>query len=239
MYQRVIVPLDGSALAEQALSHGAAIAEKFDARLTLLRSFVGPSQGMSTVAGAEGGTGAYLLDQMEKEEAAAREYLEQQVPPLRARGLTVDTALVDAPAATAIADEAIREPDTLVVMSTRGRRWFDRLLAGSVAQDALDKLRVPLLLVHIDESAAAADGADISIRAEVMGTSGRLGEVRRVIVDPGTNRVTDLVVNPGLLAGRERQVPLGHVTRVQGGVVYVDLDAEAFTALSEFGNGRS
>lgn len=75
---------------------------------------------------------------------------------------------------------------------------------------------------------------EISIGAAVMGTSGKLGEVRRVIVDPRTGQVSALVVRHGFLFGGERVVLLEDVRRIEEGVIYLDLDEQGFADLDDF-----
>jgi uncharacterized protein YrrD len=79
---------------------------------------------------------------------------------------------------------------------------------------------------------------DISIGAEVIGTSGKLGEVQRVIVDARTDRITDIVVKHGFLFGRERVVPLSHVTTVADDGVHLDLDERGFEVMDGFTDDR-
>ena len=79
---------------------------------------------------------------------------------------------------------------------------------------------------------------DISIGAEVAGTEGSLGRVHRVIVDARSGAVTDLVVKRGSLFGTDRVVPLGHVTRVENGTVFLDLDQQHFDIMDGFADDR-
>lgn len=79
---------------------------------------------------------------------------------------------------------------------------------------------------------------EVRIGAEVRGADGKLGEVHRVIVDARTGNVTDLVVKHGFLFGNERVVPLGCVTKVEGGVVYLDADKQAFERFNGYTDDR-
>lgn len=79
---------------------------------------------------------------------------------------------------------------------------------------------------------------DISIGADVMGPSGKLGELARVIVDARSQRVTDLVVKHGFLFGRERVVPITHITRVEDGAVHLDLDERGLETMDGYTEGR-
>lgn len=253
MFQRVIVPLDGSAVAERALDYGAAIAEKFGVRLTLVRAYQGEEQATRTLAmmpsGDPGGgivdprTVDMLEEAAQESETDTRAYLDDMVKRLSARGLTVDSVMADSPPAELILQEADREPGTLVVMCTHGRGGLERLVFGSTAQDVLHRYHGPLLLIRVYEASDTGSGGDhsmdISIGADVVGTSGKLGEVHRVVVDARTDTITDLVVrHGGLFHGRERIVPLSHVTKVEGGVIHVDLDERGFAALEGYTEDR-
>ena len=253
MYQRVIVPLDGSEVAEKALPYGIAIAQKFGVRLTLVRAYEGEHATTRTLAmmpaGDPGGgiidpRTVDLLEQAAKEaEAETRTYLDAKVKELTAQGLTVDSVMADGDATDLILQEADREPDTLVVMCTHGRGGLERLVFGSTARAVLDKFQGQLLLIRVYESSdigsGGEQGMDISIGADVVGTGGKLGEVHRVVVDARTDTITDLVVrHGGIFPGRERIVPLGHVTKVENGVVHLDVDEKGFEALDGFTDDR-
>lgn len=74
----------------------------------------------------------------------------------------------------------------------------------------------------------------IEVGAEVVGTDGKLGEVERVIVDAREDRATDIVVKHGFLFHGERVVPLAHISRVEDGVVYLDMDKRMFETMNGF-----
>jgi uncharacterized protein YrrD len=79
---------------------------------------------------------------------------------------------------------------------------------------------------------------NISTGADVMGADGKLGEVERLIVDARTDQVTDLVIKHGTLFGKRRIVPLTHVTRVEDGCVYLDLDGKGFDTMDGYAEER-
>jgi nucleotide-binding universal stress UspA family protein/uncharacterized protein YrrD len=252
MFQRVIAPLDGSQLSEKALAYAAEIARRFGARITLLRAFEGAERSARTLAMMQAGPGPdgmldpttveAVTEAARAEQSEARAYLDDRARELQARGLDVDVLLVDAPPAEAITRAAHSEPQTLVVMSTHGRGGLGRVVFGSTAQEVVQHCYAPVLLVRAVESAITESGADISsqlsIGAEVIGTVGKLGEVHRLLVDASSNRVTDIVVKHGFLFGTERIVPLAHVTRVEGGAVFVDLDERGLEAMDSFAEDR-
>jgi nucleotide-binding universal stress UspA family protein/uncharacterized protein YrrD len=250
MFSRVIVPLDGSEVAEKALAYGAEVARRFEARLVLLQAYAGQEQStrMLAMLPAEPAGGAIdpraieMVEETARQaEKEARAYLDRTAQTFSATGLTVDTVMVDDTAADAIVNEANREAGGLVVMCTHGRGGLGRLVFGSTAQDVLHRAQSPLLLIRVYESADFESGGsrsmDISIGADVVGTTGKLGEVHRVIADARTDTITDLVVKHGFF-GRERIVPLSHVTGVENGAIRVDLDQRSFEALDGYTDDR-
>jgi len=252
MFHRVIVPLDGSQWSEKALEYGVEVAERFGAQLTLLRAYKGAERSMRGLAMAQAQPDALIgitpslveavSDAAQDDEAQSRAYLEGIAAPLRARGINVESRVVDGPAMDAILKEVNRSPETLVIMCTHGRTGIERLLAGNVAQQLLQKSRVPVLLLRLAGSDPTAEGVDlsmdVSIGTEVMGKSGKLGEVHRVIVDARSGHVTDIVVKHGFIFETDRIVPLSHVSRVENGVAVVDLDEAGFEAMNGFADDR-
>jgi uncharacterized protein YrrD len=79
---------------------------------------------------------------------------------------------------------------------------------------------------------------DIAIGADVLGTSGKLGTVHRVIVDARTNTVTDMVVKHGFAWGNERVVPRGCVTGVDSSGVHVNVDEHGFAGFNGYTDDR-
>jgi nucleotide-binding universal stress UspA family protein/uncharacterized protein YrrD len=249
-FSRVVVPLDGSTTAENALEYAPEIARRFSARLVLLSAYEGEQQSARVWAtmpadpvsgGADPNTYQLMEESAKVAEQDTRTYLDEKSKALTAEGLAVDTLMVDTNPADAILAEAHREPGTLVVMCTHGRGGLDRLVFGSTAQTVLRKIETPLLLVRVyEDSDLTRKGLDmdISIGADVVGKEGKLGEVHRIVVDARTDTITDLVVKHGRFFGTERILPLGQVSRVEGGVIHVDLDEKSFEALDGYSDDR-
>ena len=150
MIQKIMVPLDGSPLAERALPYAAALARATRGRLILLRATEG--HGLSD----RGRSRAQIAVSQD-----AEAYLKGIAEPLRERGLTVDLVLPVGGAAETIEGEiALREID-LVVMATHGRSGLGRFVYGSVAAQVLHKAAVPVLLVRAwqEQSGGSFDAA--------------------------------------------------------------------------------
>jgi nucleotide-binding universal stress UspA family protein len=142
--RRILVPLDGSALAPAALGPAADLARLLDGELLLTQVVVPPQYAMQVAAEP------YVLPDVDEEAelAAARRDLEAAAEPLRRAGLAVATqALVGWPA-TEIAATARAGGAALIAMATHGRGGLARLALGSVAVGTLQQAGVPVLLVR-------------------------------------------------------------------------------------------
>jgi uncharacterized protein YrrD len=73
----------------------------------------------------------------------------------------------------------------------------------------------------------------------VVGSNGKLGEVSRIIVDARSDLATDIVVKHGFVFGRERVVPLSHVSTVADGAVQVDIDEHGLEQMNGFTDARA
>jgi len=145
-FEKILVPLDGSALAESALARAADLASAGDATLMLVRA-------------AE----AHTLPGVDPTEAQvevvqeAEEYLGAVAARLQREGLKkVETSVWYGPAASAIVEAARLRKADLVVMSTHGRSGLGRLILGSVAESVLRGTTTPILLLRAQEAPVEA-----------------------------------------------------------------------------------
>jgi nucleotide-binding universal stress UspA family protein len=139
-----MVALDDTPLSDQVLRYTAAFAGAFQARVTLLRAY----NWSERFAMLDTPTVEAVVDGPEQEAAAARTFLEERAQPLRDEGLTVDTVVVDAPAADAIIEEARRVPATMVVVGAHEHGWLSRLVRGSTLHEVLARFETPVLVVR-------------------------------------------------------------------------------------------
>jgi nucleotide-binding universal stress UspA family protein len=132
--EQVLLPLDGSPLAEEALEPAAAVAQLFGAECTLLR-VVEPSEA--------GGAGA--AEQVRQAEAET--YLARVAGRLREQGLRVQTRVAVADnAGVCILAEATALRSGLVALATHGRGGIARLVLGSVADKVVQAAGCPVLV---------------------------------------------------------------------------------------------
>ena len=149
MYQHILVPLDGSALAETALPDAKALAAKFDAEITLVRATSTPH----ILADPDGASYADLMDDIRHQNLhEVEEYLQGVKSALQHEGFKVNAHLVEnASPADAILTLAEEQNMDLIVMSTHGRGGLARWVYGSVADKVLRHSDVPIFLIRAKE----------------------------------------------------------------------------------------
>ena len=147
MYQRILVPIDGSATAERALLEAIKLAAgKAKLRLVYVIEEAYPLD-------AEGFA---FIDYAALQEAVrhtGERALAQAAEKVRQSGMTAETALLDVSGervAGVIDREARSWPADLIVIGTHGRSALSRLLLGSVAEDVVRGASVPVLLVRAE-----------------------------------------------------------------------------------------
>lgn len=144
MYKKILVPLDGSGLAETALPHAITVARGTGSEIILLRIVVSPMRDMPA---SESTTEAYGVVWRTAQEDAER-YLASVRYQLRQQQVEARSLLVEGPPlAGSIVDAAVNEDVDVIVMSTHGRSGLARWVFGSVAQKVLQQAPCPVLLV--------------------------------------------------------------------------------------------
>ena len=146
MYRRILVPLDGSALAERALPYAEALAKRTGATLRLVQAVLAPVVPSNNWARAQ-----------QRAVMQAEEYLRRTSAALAERGTAAETAVVYGDAAGVILDTVEAWPADLVVMATHGRSGLGRWLYGSVAKAVLVRSPVPVLLVRAWQAGQLAE----------------------------------------------------------------------------------
>jgi len=135
---KILVPLDGSDMAEAALAPALQMAQAGSSLLVLMRA-----ANARTMPGADV-IGAQILAVQEAEEylAALKDKLEKQ------GAGRIETHVWYGPAGPAIIEAAQMQKVDLIVMSTHGRSGLGRIVFGSVAESVLRGTRVPILLIR-------------------------------------------------------------------------------------------
>jgi nucleotide-binding universal stress UspA family protein len=227
MASRILVPLDGSSLAEQALSWAVTLARGLGAELRLLRAvWIVPdvlelldesTENMEAIA--------------QQLEADARDYLGAVAEQLRDLGFTAHYVVRRGPAAEAILDYSLQTDVGYVVMATHGYSGLRRWTHGSVAERVLQTARLPLLLVRPGEKDVEQDWQQPA-------------QCRRILVpldgSARAEKILPAVIPVAQAMGSELilfQVPVAHVSGwmtgdwylpVQGIVDTAEEDAETY-----------
>jgi len=157
VYERIVVPLDGSDVAAEALPHAEALARLAGAPLHLLRVIdVAPL--------VPGGFGRafpspeawrLMLEAEAAERASAGEDLARYARELEQRGLTATTEVRTG----AVVPEllAATRPGDVVVMATHGRGGVSRWFLGSVAEALVRRATVPIMLIRAEDVPSKED----------------------------------------------------------------------------------
>lgn len=138
--EHMLVPLDGSALAECVLKPALKLMRLWKGHCTLLRIINARPKSMDARPDQPGG-------QEEEREAEARTYLQKLTKRLRDEGVSVQSRVVVAPhTASAILDEAQTQRCDFIAMATHGRGGLLRMLLGSVADEVIRGSCFPVLV---------------------------------------------------------------------------------------------
>jgi nucleotide-binding universal stress UspA family protein len=144
MYNRVMLPLDGSSLAEGALPHAVAQAKRFQAELVLLRVLIPLTEALGRAPPGIDRAEAWTREM-------ARDYLERVADRIRKEGVSVRVDVIEGRPHHEIVEYAQSNQIDLIVISARGRSGISRWLMGSVADRVIRGADVPVLLVRGEE----------------------------------------------------------------------------------------
>jgi nucleotide-binding universal stress UspA family protein len=157
-FKRIVVPLDGSALAEQVLPRVATLAEMEGAELTLLYILKPHSYSQEQIQDL-------MLPWWEKDIASAEAYLFPIAAKLRRQGFAVSSDIVIGEnVAEKIAEFARCEKADLIAIATHGRGGISRLIYGSVTDELMQSARVSVFVLHPAVKQAASDAKPLARR---------------------------------------------------------------------------
>lgn len=144
LYERILVPTDGSAASQPAIDHAVELATVHDATIHAvyvvnLASF----SGVPTEGSWEG-----VSEALEREGEDALAAVEEAAA---VRSVPVERATLEGRPSSRIVEYATEEGCDLIVMGTHGRGGLDRLLLGSVAERVVRSAPVPVLTVQADQ----------------------------------------------------------------------------------------
>lgn len=153
MYDVILVPLDGSKLAEAALPHVLVLARSFHARVVLLRVLELPI--LASMGGDEDDDFAALphmsRDRLRASVDEAEAYLQERADALCAEEIACDTRVAFGPVAATIMNTAESADVDLIAMASHGAGGLRGVYYGSVAAGVLQRVDRPLLIVRAEE----------------------------------------------------------------------------------------
>jgi nucleotide-binding universal stress UspA family protein len=146
MYNKILVPLDGSERAEKILPHVEELARLYDAKVIFLRVLECPP----AVSGIVGSSfdEALCHQKLQRRKKEALSYLATWQDKFHEKGIDVRTHLGDGRIVEAIIDTAEREGADLIALTSHGRTGLSRVFYGSVAAGVLHRADRPLLLIR-------------------------------------------------------------------------------------------
>ena len=153
MYQRLLVPVDGSPTSDRGLNEAINLGKATGARLRLIHAVDEFVYGTGLEAYAD--VGGQVFTQLRKH---GDEILKRGREAVETAGLEVETQLFERLTGT-LTDLVVREAREwradMIVLGTHGRRGLRRMMIGSDAEQILRATPVPLLLVRGDDGVAA------------------------------------------------------------------------------------
>ena len=156
MYERILVPLDGSKMGETALPYVeelvTMLGPKPKIHVTLLQ--VVSSTTYYVVAVEASVPVPYTEGELEVIKKKAKAYLKETGEGLKARGAIVKTMVTTGKAAEEIIKATDEIKASLVAMSTHGRSGLSRLAFGSVTTKILNEGSVPVLMIRAPKETA-------------------------------------------------------------------------------------
>jgi nucleotide-binding universal stress UspA family protein len=153
MYQKILVPLDGSELAECALPEiKKLISEGFPREIILLSVVTLPTLSVGEGIDYPG----LRKSRIEK----FQQYLDGVRSRIAAEGITLKTEILEGEAAQAIVNYTKKNAVDLIVIATHGYSGMKRLMFGSVALRVLHDSNVPILLIRPDAAREPLSGPE-------------------------------------------------------------------------------
>jgi nucleotide-binding universal stress UspA family protein len=174
MFRNILVAIDGSPHADQALMHAIDLAKAENARLTLFTAIVSPPAVACLAPGAP-------VADLANDAAAAAEAILRRARASVPADVSVTTVLTRPPLLRALMRQIEEGHHDLVVMGSRGRGAVRSALLGSVSHYALHHSPVPVLIVHVRPPSPAATQRH-AITAARRRSAGRTREL-----DPGVS----------------------------------------------------
>jgi len=147
MYQKILVPLDGSTRAEQILPYVEALAHKFAAKLCLLQVIEPILTGVSPYHADT----VFIAEELNRRTQQAKAYLADLQKALHGKQIEAETIVEFGPIAPTILAVAGQQAVDLIAVASHGRTGLARVFYGSVAAGILNQADRPLLVIRAQD----------------------------------------------------------------------------------------
>ena len=149
MYRHILIPTDGSELAEQAVTNGLSLAKFLGAKVTVIIVEQPEPLWLGATAFGEHGALEELGRYAEQIKIFAASALNRAADAAKQAGVTCDTIQVkDAQPYQAIIATATDQGCDLIVMASHGRSGLSAVVLGSVTTKVLTHTKIPVLVCH-------------------------------------------------------------------------------------------
>jgi nucleotide-binding universal stress UspA family protein len=149
MFERLLVCLDGSKLAEQILPYATQQAMRYGAKIALL-FVLNPKESTHIPSTAIGLHADQVLEPLEaeREEKVVTSYLEKLAVPIEDKGVEIELVMIHGDPAQSIINYTDKNDIDLINMGTHGRSGLGRALMGSVADHVVRESGLPIMLIR-------------------------------------------------------------------------------------------
>ena len=145
MYKKIMVPLDGSELAECVLPHVESFVKEYNISDVVLVRVVEPER---TYQGALAMDAKFLAESQSARKSSAKDYLDKVSNRLEHEGTTFHREVIVGRVAESLVDYAEKNDIDLILIATHGRSGVGRWVRGSVADRILRAASIPVLMVR-------------------------------------------------------------------------------------------
>jgi nucleotide-binding universal stress UspA family protein len=205
MMNRILVPLDGSLLAEHALAVAAKLARSTDGMLILVQALAAPVEYDSPLVPQ------VVPVAIEEYERQAQAYLTQKASLPMLSGIPIETVVLSEAPALAILNAAIDCRADMIVMTSHGRTGVSRWVFGSVAEHVARQAQVPVLVLRQHQLPVWIEGAELVEAPKTPGLLDTFSRLR-VLVPLDGSPLAESVLEPAaccadtLLRGVEQAI---------------------------------
>ena len=175
MFKKILVPLDGSDRAEQAVVIAVKLAEFARSEIILLRV---PDYAATTAPFEEVSDYTWMRDSLDPAQDEAQAYLSFVQNKIAHPDIMVRTIVAEGDRADGIVKTAVSAKIDLIVMSTHGRTGLSRMMLGSITKKVLQKAPCPVLAVRSAEA------------------------INRILIPLDGTRLSESALDPGLAAAK-------------------------------------